>query len=156
MPLAATSPLTGTLPVISISSPFGFTVFPVRSPKISLQSVLTNSYFTPRCLAKSYTRQHNTRSPCADANFFLPLVHCVLWAANSLSLLLRGHAPCELRKEARQWISWVFMRLARQDWLLPSVGVLPSVGASCIIPQESRGIVLWQGHTKKPQDGYTK
>jgi len=43
-----------------------------------------------------------------------------------------------------------FHEVSAQDWLLPSAG------ASCIIPQESRGIVLWQGHTKRPQDDYTK
>jgi hypothetical protein len=31
------------------------------------------------CLAKSCALQNNTRSPGVDANFFLPLIHCVLW-----------------------------------------------------------------------------
>ena len=37
--------------------------------------------------------QNNTRSPGVAANFFVPLIHCVLWAPNSLFLLLWDQSP---------------------------------------------------------------
>ncbi len=48
------------------------------------------------------------------ANFFLPLIHCVLWTPNSLFLLLRGQAPaCNKLVEKHPTTLLLSVRLAR-------------------------------------------
>ena len=48
----------------------------------------------PKCLAKNCTRRNNTRSPAANANSFLSLIHCVKFRLAICSPEWKQRRPC--------------------------------------------------------------